>query len=192
MQFIETIRIENKQIELIDFHLERVYITALAHNFYAPLLAESALIAANPYPDDIVKCRLVYDKTGIVSVSYEKYALRTISKLKTVYDDAITYDFKSTDRDAINRLYEMKGDADEIIIVKNGMVTDTSYSNIVFSKDGVLYTPSTFLLNGTRRHSLLENNTIKEIDIKVEDINNFDSLMIINAMIKPGELVVNI
>ena len=116
----------------------------------------------------------------------------TISKLKTVYDDAITYDFKSTDRDAINRLYEMKGDADEIIIVKNGMVTDTSYSNIVFSKDGVLYTPSTFLLNGTRRHSLLENNTIKEIDIKVEDINNFDSLMIINAMIKPGELVVNI
>ena len=56
--------------------------------------------------------------------------MREIRSLKVVVDDRIDYSFKSADRSSLNRLTAQKGDCDEIIIVKNGLVTDTSFTNI--------------------------------------------------------------
>jgi 4-amino-4-deoxychorismate lyase len=73
--------------------------------------------------------------------------------------------------------------ADEILIIKNGFVTDTSFSNIVFF-DGIKWiTPSTYLLNGTQRQQLLQQGAIIEEEIRPSDLKHFRFAKLINAML---------
>jgi 4-amino-4-deoxychorismate lyase len=51
---------------------------------------------------------------------------------------------------------ENQSKTEEIIIVKNNCITDTSYTNLLFLKDEKWYTPSTYLLNGVMRQHLLK------------------------------------
>lgn len=47
--------------------------------------------------------------------------LRQLPKtLKVVYDNGIRYSVKTTDRSALETLFEQRGTADDILIVKNG------------------------------------------------------------------------
>lgn len=67
-------------------------------------------------------------------------------------------------------LAAQKGDCDEIIIIKNGLVTDTSFTNIAIYKHGMWLTPKHPLLLGTKRAALLEKGIIQEADITVDDL----------------------
>ncbi len=62
------------------------------------------------------------------------------------------------------KIFLCKKTADDIIITKNGNITDSSFSNLVFeSSDGALFTPETYLLEGgTKRKFLLKNGIIRE------------------------------
>lgn len=131
----------------------------------------------------LYKCRIVYDDQ-MTDVEFLPYTPKTISTLRIVEHDRINYEFKYADRKTIDRLYELKRDADDILIVKRGMVTDSSYSNIVFRKGKRLYTPWSALLKGTMRQSLLERNMIEEEEIHKDDIKTFDTFKLINAMLE--------
>jgi 4-amino-4-deoxychorismate lyase len=67
--------------------------------------------------------------------------------LQLVTDNEIEYTHKTTDRNALNRLFEQRKKADDIIIVKNGQLTDSLFANLVFeSHTGELFTPKNPLL----------------------------------------------
>ena len=71
-----------------------------------------------------------------------------------------------------------------MLIVRDGWVTDTSFTNVVFEDvGGGLYTPETCLLEGTRRQSLLDERRIQACPIRVEDIRYFRRVFLVNAMI---------
>ena len=89
---------------------------------------------------------------------------------------------KYTDRSLINTLFAQRGACDEIIIIKNGKVTDCSIGNLIFRQGKKWYTPDTPLLLGTQREKLLQEGKIQECTIFQEDIVNFDEIKIINAM----------
>lgn len=129
----------------------------------------------------LFKCRIVYDDTSR-EIEFNPYQYKKIQSLRVVEHDRINYEFKYTDRKLINRLYELRKDCDDILIVRRGFVTDSSYSNIVFRKDNHWVTPWSVLLKGTQRQKLLEHNIIQEDDIRVEDIRTFQSFKLINAM----------
>ena len=101
--------------------------------------------------------------------------------------DRIDYSFKSADRSSLNRLTAQKGDCDEIIIVKNGLVTDTSFTNIAVFDGEQWLTPRHPLLMGTKRACLLEKRILKEADISVEALMRAQKVSLINAMIDLGE-----
>jgi len=84
----------------------------------------------------LVKCRIVYSN-DIQEITYTPYQPKSIKSLKLVEDNTIDYHCKYLDRNHINELYTQRGNCDDIIIVKNGMLTDSSYSNIALRKDGV-------------------------------------------------------
>jgi 4-amino-4-deoxychorismate lyase len=109
-----------------------------------------------------------------------------------VYDDEIEYSYKYENRDRLNVLKESRQDCDEIIIVKNGCITDTSFSNLVFYDGKKYLTPAQPLLNGTKRKLLLQQNWISEATIKPEDLNNFHHCGLINAMLHKDDYEVNI
>jgi 4-amino-4-deoxychorismate lyase len=128
------------------------------------------------------KCRITYDDQ-VQDVEFLPYEPRPVQTLKIVESDSIEYEFKYKDRSKIDKLFKRRDGCDDILIVKDDLVTDSSYSNVVFRKGTKWITPWSALLKGTMRQSLIEQNLIQEEDIRVEDIRDFDSCRIINAML---------
>ena len=68
------------------------------------------------------------------------------------------------------------------MIVKNGMVTDSSICNIVFFDGHKWITPESPLLKGTTRERLIKSGRIKQHNIRVSEISNYQYFKLINAM----------
>ena len=86
-------------------------------------------------------------------------------------------------RSCINRIFKLKEKCDDVLIIKDGYVTDTSFCNIVFDTGTKFITPSTPLLKGIKREVLLTKGVITEEEIKYTDIKLFKKAHLINAMI---------
>jgi 4-amino-4-deoxychorismate lyase len=180
---VETIRIENGKILNISFHNERM-IRSL-YNIYGlmrkPELEKIIEVPESAY-QGIHKCRVIYNDKS-TKVEFLPYSIRPVRSLKVVFSDDICYPYKYTNRDKINRLFDMRGECDDILIVRYGKLTDSSYANVILrDNDGSWVTPSTFLLPGTRRSNLLKGGLVKEADISYSDITKFTELRLINAM----------
>jgi 4-amino-4-deoxychorismate lyase len=129
----------------------------------------------------LYKCRMVYDEVS-KDVEFIPYQFRPVHSLRVIEHDRVSYEFKYADRKLINRLYELRKDCDDVLIVKRGYVTDSSYANIIFKRGKNWYTPWSALLKGTMRANLIERNLVQEEDIRIEDIKTFDSFKLVNAM----------
>ena len=143
----------------------------------------SQFLNSMDYPrTGLYKCRITYDDHSKMA-EFLPYTFKPITSLKLVENDTILYEHKYADRSLINQLTERKGDCDDILIVKRGLVTDSSYANIVFRRGGKWYTPASYLLKGTMRENLLQSGRIIEKEIGVKDIANFEKFKLINAML---------
>ena len=89
-------------------------------------------------------------------------------------------------------LFALRGEADEVVIIRNGLLTDTSYSNIALFDGRHWVTPRQPLLRGTMRQSLLDAGVLTEQDIKAEDWSSYRRVSLINAMMPLGRLVCKI
>ncbi|EGK01390.1 MULTISPECIES: aminotransferase class IV [Dysgonomonas] len=180
--FTEALKILDGKFYNLPFHQERIFRTSKTF-FAKPTSVDLSEGDIPPeYRNGIVKCRIIYSD-HVMGLEYQYYKFRIIRKLKLVVDDSIDYSFKYADRHNIDNLLSQKYDCDDILIVKNGCITDTSFSNVVFRNDSGLYTPASYLLAGTKRRLLLEQGVIQEKEIKAEDIKEYSRLYIINAMI---------
>lgn len=129
----------------------------------------------------LYKCRIVYDDES-KEVEFLPYQPKAIQSLRIIEHDRISYEFKYVNRKTIDRLYELRKNCDDILMVKRGLVTDSSYANIVFRKGKHWFTPWSALLKGTMRSNLLEKSIIQEEEIRLEDIQTFESFKLINAL----------
>ena len=136
----------------------------------------------NPPKWGLYRCRLVYSKESI-DVTYHEYKKREINSFKLIFDNEIEYSLKSTNREKIDSLFSQKGDADEILIIKNLLITDTSIANIAFFRDGIWFTPKNPLLRGTTRARLIDEGKLIESDIKIQELRSFSQVALLNAMI---------
>lgn len=132
--------------------------------------------------EGLFKCRLLYDDVTR-DVEFVAYTPRPVRTLKIVESDRITYSYKYADRKEFDRLFEKRNGCDDILIIKKGLVTDTSYANIVFKRENHWYTPWSPLLKGTMRAFLLERDIIIEEQIKLDEIETFDCFRLVNAML---------
>ena len=186
-RFIETIRIDNGEIRNLPYHNRRLNETR--SHFWQ----ESSLLQLEDYVKpvqgpEVFKARVVYGKTGIEEVSYAAYTIRCVQSLAIIQSDTIDYTYKSTDREALNHLFAQRGTCDDILIVKQGLLTDTSIANIALYDGNYWYTPKHPLLKGTKRAQLLYENILLEKDIRPEDLSAFSTIRLFNAMIDWGEL----
>lgn len=128
------------------------------------------------------RCRVVYDQE-VVSTEFIPYVPTPVSTLRLVHADTLAYDHKYLDRSSLTVLVK-KDIADDILIVKDGFVTDTSYSNIVFTNGHQWVTPDTPLLHGTMRERLLRDGIIKAERITIDTLSQFTHFRLINAMLR--------
>lgn len=179
--FLETICIQNGEVQNIDAHIKRMQDTASYFSFDAPDLPDIEKLLNDGLCESKVKCRICYHN-DISSISFEKYIPRNIQSLKLIYRSP-DYAFKFADRTAMDDLLKLRNGCDEILIVRNGLITDTSYSNVVFRKGFEFFTPNFPLLNGTKRQKLLANRVIKEAEIRVDSLNEYDHVWLINGLL---------
>jgi len=175
-RYLETIKSLDGELFHLEYHqwrLERALETEDTHNLTALL---------SPPKKGLYRCRVVYNHNEI-NIEYIPYSKRQIHHLKLVYDDSLNYEKKYENRDSLNALFKQKGRADDIIIIKNSLITDTSIANIAFYDGEVWVTPKSPLLEGTTRKRLLALGKIVERDIRVEEISSFKKLALMNAMI---------
>ena len=176
--FLETIKSNNGVIENLLYHQKR-YESVLKS--YGVLKYKNLKEYLNPSKSGVFRCRLVYTLDSI-DVTYHSYERKNVESLKIVYSD-IEYSKKSTNRDELNELYLKKESCDDILIVKDSLVTDTSIANIAIFLDSVWKTPKTPLLKGTTRDRLLEDGLLVEADIGVNELKESSKIALMNAMI---------
>lgn len=181
--FLETIRIENGRVMHIDYHRER-----MTRSFdYAGIIPgkwfRENFIPGNLIPESgLHKCRIIYNRE-IISLEITPYVQKSIRSLKIVESARLDYELKYADRSAINMLFEKRGECDDILIVCEKKITDTSYCNVALEREGLWYTPVSPLLKGTMRAFLLERGLIREDEILLQQLSHFKSVRLFNAMI---------
>lgn len=199
-QFVETIKIKNGKALALPYHQARMdrtisHLVSISHEesiSHFSFLISNLESLLSPKPEmNLYKARVVYGAQGVETIEYAPYQMRTIRSLKVVEDDEIDYTYKSTDRSQLNALAAQKGDCDEIIIVKNGLLTDTSFTNLALYDGSSWLTPKHPLLHGTKRAQLLEAGIIREADLTLEDLKRAQKVSLFNAMIDFGECEVS-
>jgi len=180
MEYFETIKCDDYEVYNLDYHNKRVSNTvAMNLNLQEYIYAPS---------NKLLRCKLIYDDSGVLEVNYFPYKKREIKSFKLVFDDTIDYSKKYLDRTYLDKLSEKKDECDEIIIIKNDLVSDTSIANIAIYDGSVWMTPKTPLLYGTTRDRLLNEQVLIEKDITVEMLKNSKKLALMNAMIDFDEI----
>jgi len=178
--FFETIRVEYGSIQNLNLHLNRMHETC--SEAYGDFLHENIFERIQLPDTGIHRLNIWYNRmdTEVKKTLYTPVPVNTVALVSCEPD--FDYRRKYTNREVLNNLLKSASGADEIIIFKNGFVTDTSKANIVFEKDGKLYTPDTYLLNGTMRQYLLKTGKMIEKAIRVEDIPDYEKMYFINAL----------
>ncbi len=182
-RLLETIRCESGVLQNLTWHQARMDYAwkMLFKSFRRFNLAE--LVVPEEFKIGLFKCRMIYAE-GLENVEFLPYQLPKIQSLKMVVNDEIEYRHKFADRSEIHKLFEKRGNADDILIVKYGQITDTSYANIILFDGKNWLTPSKPMLQGTQRAKLLAETKIIPASITPVNLPRFSKARLINAMIR--------
>ncbi len=185
MDLLETIRVENGIAENLNLHLDR-----MRRSYYflfkkkLPFdLINTVNNNVNQSSNGLQKCRVVYNK-NLIGFKITDYKIPMIKSVRLVEDNSIDYKFKYENRSNINKLFDLRGNTDDVIIVKNGLITDSSYANLLFFDGDRWVTPEKPLLAGVQRQKLLDNKTIYCHNITPDNLKSFQKLRFINAMLR--------
>ena len=171
--FVETIKILNGHPQNLRYHQRRLDFVFESYFLQESRFRLKTIVnIPDKFAEGLVKLRFLY---GIENckLEFSKYEPRRVNTLRMIRNDSIRYSFKFTDRSQINDLFEQRKQDDDILIVQNRCITDTSIANIVFDTGAELVTPDTPLLKGTCRANLLDAGIIKERRIELTDLKFF-------------------
>ncbi|MDN5067236.1 aminotransferase class IV family protein [Aliarcobacter butzleri] len=180
IKYFETIKCEDFEVFNLDYHQKRV-----ANTIGLNINLQEYI---NPISEELLRCKLIYDENGVVDVLYFPYKKREIKSFKIIFDNEIEYSKKYLNRVKLDELYEKKDDCDEVIIIKNEIVTDTTIANIAIFYENSWITSKNCLLGGTTRARLLEEKKLFEKDITLDMLKNASKVALMNAMIGFDEI----
>lgn len=186
-QFIESIKIEDQEIYNLALHQKRVNETFKNFGKENPIDLDKIFKDLEHDEDGLYKLRIVYDLNSKYTTHVIPYAFSELNEFSLVENNTVDYSFKFEDRKIFD-LMKNQAKSDEIIIIKNNHITDSSYSNLLFLKGKQWFTPTTFLLNGVQRQSLLASKKVKETEINLQNLKEFSHFQMINAMIGFDEI----
>lgn len=194
-ELIETMLCENKEIELLEFHLERLSESSEFFLFHydqseirTKIREESAILDDNKW-----KIRLLLSKWGNVSITSNRIITKNepvkvrIAEEKIDPKNRFQY-HKTTNRDLYNKIMKdnaIKGYYDTIFLNTDGFVAEGAITNIFIEKDGTMVTPpiKAGILNGVyRRYILRKKPEIVEKDITLQDLLDAEKVFLTNAV----------
>lgn len=188
-QYFETLKVINQQCPLLKYHELRFLHTHLSIWGKAPSQCLKEILENHfrHHPDTYqkgipYKCHISYDQIhhAINMIPYQK---KKINFLRLVDLSSINYPFKSEDRSCFLSITALIQEGTEAIIIKNGLLRESTFTNIALLGPQGWITPEEPLLEGTRRAFLLEKGILKKGQIKVEQIGDYSKIRLFNAMV---------
>jgi len=176
---LETIKIEEGKVHNLSYHQKRCDQSRQTLFGCHNTIDLSSYIKAPQV--GLYRCRILYAEE-LDSIEYIPYTPKEIRSLKIVPSD-IAYDHKYADREALNALLIANPNVDEVIIEKEGYLTDTTIANIAFYDGEQWVTPKKPLLQGTMREKLIDEGFLQTEDITKADLHKYTQVALMNAMI---------
>lgn len=188
----ESIKLQDGRFFRLPYHQQRID-AAFAALFPddEPFSLYDSLTACVLPQEGIFKCRVVYDNI-VRSVDFTPYVRRDIQSLRLVSTDMQSCSYKLEERSGFQQAFAQRAGCDDVILVRDGLLTDSSYSNIALFDGTKWFTPAVPLLYGTNRAELLHNERISPLDISVANLHHYTQICLFNAMVEFGELVLPI
>lgn len=131
--------------------------------------------------ESLYRCRVSY-RNRIEKIEFFTYQAKHPRRIELAEDVSFKYPYKYEDRSTFQQLLIQNPEADDVIILHNGKLTDATFANIAVFDGTNWLTPYTPLLKGTKRQFLLDKGILKESVISAEDLKSFNQLALINAM----------
>ena len=191
-RFLETIQLKDGKFKLLERHQARMN-CALSENFIGrDAIALKDSLMKTDYPRvGLFKCRVLYD-ADIKLIEYVAYQKPTIHSLKVTDIELPSCRFKQSERTALQAAYALRGDCDDVLLVRNDLLTDTSYCNIALYDGSKWSTPRLPLLYGVQRAQLLSEGKLVEKDIALNELRNYSTLCLFNAMNEFGTILLSV
>jgi 4-amino-4-deoxychorismate lyase len=175
----ETIRCEDGIAAHLDYHQKRLSASLQCLGSNAQFNLQELII---PPSNSIYRCRFVYDADSY-RIEFHPYSPKEIVSLRLAEHDTIHYPLKYSHRDELNALYELRGTCDDVLIVKGGILKDTTIANIALFIDGQWLTPQMPLLYGTTRARLIDEGLLVPAVLTPDDVVHAHKVAIMNAMV---------
>lgn len=190
-KLLETIRLEEGKIFLLEKHLERLQ--ASADYFSIPVdvaaIRKALIQTGNRYPKGVWRLRLTIDSGMKPNISIHQLTETNLHKVELAKQpidmDNMFHYHKTTYRE-LYRPYKTDNPAhlDTLLWNKRNELTEFTIGNVVVELKGKLFTPpvSSGLLPGTYREQLLEDNIIQKRNIFKEDLASCERIWLINSL----------
>jgi len=180
--FLESVGVYDGRAPLLPYHQARVDRTFAAFYSGQRPLDLRRLLAETSFPSGRRKWRISYNHQA-AKAEIAPFPKRDISCLQLMEVDDLDYAYKFTERNKLDALYERKAEpADEILIFRNGWLTDAYYYNVVVKMGSKLLTPRQPLLKGVMRAYCLEQQQVQLADIRIADLYKAEGVYLINAL----------
>jgi 4-amino-4-deoxychorismate lyase len=181
-QFFESIKMLNGQMYLLDLHSARLNKTRklFFENIKDIDLANELTIPCE-MKLGLFKVKVVYAKY-LESVRMDEYTIKSHHKVKLLEKPGLEYHHKFLERKFLEGDLQNLSEMDDIIFLKNGILTDATYSNVALFDGKNWITPKDCLLEGVKRKALLVSGKIIEKRIGEVDLPDFQKIAFINAM----------
>lgn len=179
---LETIRLENGTMPYLSFHQTRVSASQAVHYGDAPGIdLAREIFISEIYRKGIYKLRILYREL-IEQVEIEAYTIRPVSALQLCEIQQLDYAHKYADRQALQAHFMERTYGDDVLLIRDGLLTDTSYANVALYDGNRWLTPASPLLAGTARARYLEAGLLHPADISYQELGRFEKIKLINAM----------
>ncbi len=176
---------------LLKEHIERLADSAAYFDYVVSVteLYEQLSSFQNKLPERPQKVRLLLDRYGKIELQaqdiHEQRLVRVGLALDPVDSDEIFLFHKTTKRAIYDRFQAGRMDCDDVLLWnKRGELTESCNANIVLQFGEELLTPplESGLLPGTFRRHLLEEGRVCERNLTVVDLQECESIYLINSV----------
>jgi len=192
-RLLETIRWDPEEgFSLLERHLSRLARSAQYFDFeFQPGLLEGRLQkASEEWPREVHRVRLLVDSSGKPEIEAEPLRpddqVWKLALARHPVDRRDRFLFhKTTHREVYDSKITDFPDHDDVVLWnEEGEITETTIANLVLRVKGELVTPAldSGLLPGTLRDELLEEGTISERVVTLEDLQRAEEIFLINSV----------
>lgn len=186
--YIETIRLDDGVPQHIAWHQRRLDVTVRDCLGGRGRIDLARLVPEAP-PAGVARWRIVYGAEGLVEATAMPYTPRPISSLRLVQADDLEYYYKGCNRAALDALFEARGQADDVLIIRRGQITDTTIASVALGNGERWFVPEQPLLLGTTRWRLECEGRVEARLMRPQDIPRYAYISLFNAMLPLGAVV---